>query len=138
MGNDNIISYQSARDKRTLVGAYYVRKDSLNLVSNGLSDDFERNIAKRDRSEVTRLSEVIDLRNEAYVGGIKGGRVAIVVENIKSRINDIFSNNIPISVTAFCWETIWARGSQTLHVLYSINNFQLSVGRGQEVVLVNV
>jgi hypothetical protein len=38
----------------------------------------------------------------------------------------------------FCREPIWARSSQTLHVLNGIKNFKLRIVRGQDVVLVVV
>jgi hypothetical protein len=111
IGNDGVVSDESAGDKSTLVRTNDIGKNGLKSIDYGFSDNFKGDITQGYRSEITRFHGVFCLRYKAYVSVVVGLEVAIMVKDIKSFPGDVITYDIPIGMVEFGWEAIRPRSS---------------------------
>jgi hypothetical protein len=55
IGNQSVVSNESAREKSTLMGANDAIKNGFDSVGDGFSNNFEHNIAKGYGSKISRV-----------------------------------------------------------------------------------
>jgi hypothetical protein len=79
ISNNGVVRDKSARDKGTLVFAYDVGKDHFKPVSNGFSDDFQRDITQGDGSVLTWVGGFVSFWYKANMGIIIGLGITTIV-----------------------------------------------------------
>jgi hypothetical protein len=119
IGNQSVVSNESAREKSTLMGANDAVEDGFDSVGNGFSNDFEHNIAKGYRSKISRGVGLFIFRNKANVCVINRVRVTTMIQNIKSIVGDVTTYNVPIGLKKFSTQTIRPWGTIAFKLMNS-------------------
>jgi len=87
----------------------------LSLLAIVLVRILESYITKGYRPEVFGGVWGLVFGDKANICVVKTARITIIIKDVKAHVGNIISNNRPIMLVKFCWQTIRARSSKAFH-----------------------
>lgn len=96
--NEAVIRNQTPLDKRVMFRVNNSRQHGFDAVSKTFSNQFHSDVAEAYGPKVSGGTRGLGLWNEADESFVQGLRIFPIVENVKDKAFDIFSNNVPILV----------------------------------------